>query len=167
SPSIYGIGRIGPLADLSIFNLTLNLIGCPVRAYGAASGLLFGEISALFYRYKSVGGIEYVADFLIGSRDEQPLQTRPGDSGTVWVVEGDSVDHNRMPVAVQWGGTVFAGDAVNFPFALATNLSTVCRELEVELFRSSNLATFEYWEAVGHYSIGAFACQLTQNQNLN
>lgn len=166
SPSVYGIGRLGPLADLSVYNLTLNLIGCPVRAHGCASGRLFGRIAALFYRYKSVGGFEYVADFLIGPRDARPLLTRPGDSGTVWVIESDDVDRDLSPVAVQWGGAVFTGDSAQLPFALATNLSTVCRELEVDLFRARNLATFEYWEAVGHYTVGAFACELVKDQNL-
>lgn len=166
NPSVYGIGQIGPLADLSVYNLTLNLIGCPVRAYGCASGRLFGRIAALFYRYRSVGGFEYVADFLIGSRGDTPLLTRPGDSGTLWVVESDDVEHDLMPIAIQWGGAVFSSDVAQLPFALATNLSTVCRELEVDLFRARGLASFEYWEAVGHYSIASFACQLVANDNL-
>jgi hypothetical protein len=166
NPSVYGIGRLGPLADLSVYNLTLNLIGCPVRAYGCASGRLFGRIAALFYRYKSVGGFEYVSDFLIGSRDENPLLTRPGDSGTLWVVENDNVEQDLMPIAIQWGGTVFSGETARLPFALATNLSTVCRELEVDIFRAREVTTFEYWEAVGHYSIAAFACQLVADEHL-
>jgi hypothetical protein len=166
NPSVYGVGALGPLADLSVYNLTLNLIGCPVRAHGAASGKLSGRIAALFYRYKSVGGFEYVADFLIGSRDTQPLETRPGDSGTVWVVEGDNVERDMMPIAVQWGGTVFETGAAQMPFALATNLSNVCRELEVELFRSRELAAFEYWEAVGHYTVSSLACTQPGDPNL-
>jgi hypothetical protein len=166
SPSIYGVGRIGPLEDLDVNNFTTNLIGCPVRAYGCASGRLFGRIAAFFYRYKSVGGFEYVADFLIGSRTEEPLQTRPGDSGTVWVVETDDPEKDLKPIAIQWGGTVFANENANLPFALATNLSTVCRELKVELFRFSGLASFEYWGAVGHYTIGSFACAQVRDENL-
>ena len=76
---IYGIGRIGKLADFDTNNLTLRLIGCPLRAYGAASGQMAGEVAALFYRYKSVGGFEYVADFLIGPRGGSvSLGTHPG-----------------------------------------------------------------------------------------
>jgi hypothetical protein len=166
SPSIYGVGKLGPLEDLDVNNFTTNLIGCPVRAYGCASGRLFGRIAAFFYRYRSVGGFEYVADFLIGSRTDEPLLTRPGDSGTVWVVETDDPEKDLRPVAVQWGGTVFANDTDNLPFALATNLSTVCRELDVELFRSRGVASFEYWGAVGHYTIGSFACGQVQDGNL-
>lgn len=166
SPSIYGVGWLGPLADLSVYNLSLNLIGCPVRASGCASGRLYGRIAALFYRYKAVGGFEYVADFLIGSRNALPMRTRPGDSGTVWVVESEDTKRNLMPIAVQWGGAVFSGDEAPLPFALATNLSNVCRELEVDLFRSRDLASFEYWGPLGHYSIGSFACDQIVNANL-
>jgi hypothetical protein len=166
SPGIYGVGRLGPLQDLDVNNFTTNLIGCPVRAYGCASGRLLGRIAAFFYRYRGVGGFEYVSDFLIGSRTEEPLQTRPGDSGTVWVVETDDPEKDLRPLAIQWGGTVFGAEVANLPFALATNLSTVCRELDVELVRSNGLASFEYWEAVGHYTVGSFACNLVQDANL-
>ncbi len=52
------------------------------------------------------------------------------------------------------------------PFALASNLSTVCRELRVDLVRSTEIASFEYWGAVGHYTIGSFACDQVQDSNL-
>jgi hypothetical protein len=164
---IYGVGQIGRLADLSTSNLTLDLIGCPVRAYGCASGALFGKISALFYRFKSVGGFEYVADFLIGSRTENPLATRPGDSGTVWVVEtGDN--RGLMPIATQWGGSVFgAGTSKQFPFALATNLSNVFQILDVDLVRDRNIASTNYWGPVGHYTIGSIACDLVEDPKLS
>jgi hypothetical protein len=166
SSAIYGVGRLGSLEDLDVNNFTTNLIGCPVRAYGCASGRLFGRIAAFFYRYRSVGGFEYVADFLIGSRTEDPLLTGPGDSGTVWVVETDDPTNDLRPLAIQWGGTVFANDSNNLPFALATNLSTVCRELDVQIVRSSSLPSFEYWGAVGHYTIGSFACEQVEDTNL-
>jgi hypothetical protein len=158
SASIYRIGQLGPLADLSIFNLSLNAIGCPVRASGGVSGLLEGRVAALFYRYKAVGGREYVADFLIGSRDDTPLGTHPGDSGSIWVIDSDDAPERNMPLAIQWGGAVFGNAYVRWPFALATNLSNVCRELNIEILRSSHLMQFEYWGAVGHYTIGSLAC---------
>jgi len=168
SPSIYGIGRLGPLADLSIYNMSLSLIGRPVRAQGAGSGALSGQIAALFYRYKAVGGLEYVADFLIGSRDDTSLLTHPGDSGCVWVTESNEVEFDRAPIAIQWGGAVFSANAgaSSMPFALASNLSTVCRELHVDLVRSTEIASFEYWGAVGHYTIGSFACDQVQDASL-
>lgn len=164
---VYGIGQIGRLADLSTANLTLDLVDCPVRAFGCASGELYGKISALFYRFKTVGGFEYVADFLIGSRTDEPLGTRPGDSGTIWMVEtGD--ERGLMPIATQWGGSVFAaGVTKQFPFALATNLSNVLQILDVDLIRDQNIASVNYWGPVGHYTIGSIACDLVQEQNLS
>jgi len=158
SASIYRIGQLGPLADLSVLNLSLNAIGCPVRASGGVSGSLEGRVAALFYRYKTVGGREYVADFLIGSRDDTPLRTRPGDSGSIWVVDSDDAPERNMPLGIQWGGAVFGNAYERWPFALATNLSNVCRELNIEIIRSSHFAQFEYWGAVGHYTIGSLAC---------
>ena len=57
SAAIYGLGLLGPLADISVQNLTLNLIGCPVRAIGGVSGPLKGQIAALFYRYETRAGL--------------------------------------------------------------------------------------------------------------
>ena len=103
---VYGVGEIGPLADLSDSNISLRLIGCPVRAYGAASGDMRGEICALFYRFKSVAGFEYVSDVLIGPKGKASLGTRPGDSGTLWLTDVES-EKNPRPIALQWGGQVF------------------------------------------------------------
>ena len=166
SASIFQLGQLGPLADLSVHNLSLNIIGCPVRARGGVSGPLAGRVAALFYRYKSVAGREYVADFLIGSQDETPLATHPGDSGSIWVVDSPDAAAPLMPLAIQWGGAVFGNALEKQPFALATNLSNVCRELNVEIRRSSHLAQFEYWGAVGHYTIGALACAQVQDERL-
>jgi hypothetical protein len=121
----------------------------------------------LFYRYKAVAGREYVADFLIGSRDETPLATHPGDSGSLWVVDSPDAAAPLMPLAIRWGGAVFGNALEKQPFALATNLSNVCRDLNVEILRSSHLASFEYWGAVGHYTIGALACGQVQDKRLH
>ena len=78
---IYGIGNIGEPIDLNINTISLYLIGYPVRAQGGTSGEMFGEIQGLFYRYKSIGGFDYVSDLLIGPRDENSsMMTRRGDS---------------------------------------------------------------------------------------
>lgn len=166
SAAIDQLGILGPLADLSTHNLSLHVIGCPVRATGGVSGPLEGKVAALFYRYKAVGGREYMADFLIGSRTDAPLETRPGDSGTVWVVDGDGGTEANMPLAVQWGGAVFGNAYERQPFALASNLSNVCRELSIEIIRASYFASFEYWGAVGHYTIGSLACTQAQDPRL-
>lgn len=157
--NVYGIGEMGPMADLGVDNLSLRLIDCPVRAYGCGSGPMKGAVKALFYRYKSLGGFEYVSDFLIGAREEgQDLSTHPGDSGTVWLLE--SKYEGLMPIAVQWGGQVFSSGGVQqqSSYALATCLSTVCNELNVDIIRDWNVGVSEYWGEVGHYAIGALAC---------
>jgi hypothetical protein len=87
TPQVYSIGVVDRLADLSIENISLQLVKARVRAYGCASGELYGRIWALFYRYKSVGGFEYVSDLFIGPRPGLPFQTFPGDSGTLWLLE--------------------------------------------------------------------------------
>src|SRR5262249_17044877 len=82
---VYGIGRMGEVAQLGNDSISLRLIDTPVKAYGCASGLLEGSIKALFYRYAVSSDYDYVADFLIGARDEKSsFATHPGDSGTVW-----------------------------------------------------------------------------------
>jgi hypothetical protein len=69
--------RMGPVINLSIDTLNLDLIGCPLKGYGAASGEMTGQVTALFYRYRSIGGSDYVADILIGPREpEQNVGTR-------------------------------------------------------------------------------------------
>lgn len=200
-----GFGATGALADLNAMNITSRLIDAPVVAAGAASGRLEGRIKALFYRYKSVGGFDYVADFLIAprdlaqearerarvpddGRDEKPLaadptlpkQTQPGDSGAVWHLvvppeekEGDANERDPFsgelrPLAIEWGGQVFADGAAQttFTFALATSLTTVCRELDVELVLEHNTGALPYWGQMGHYSIAAFACSALAGGNL-
>lgn len=231
---VYGIGVIDDPIDLNTDTISLDLIGCPVRAYGCASGPLRGEIQALFYRYKSVGGFDYVADFLIGPRTTPLLEkakagafkegdaevaamlTRPGDSGTLWFFDEDrdqsaapqearktegvpeqlgtapaaAADDSpgrarargderpprdgqppvrRMrPIALQWGGhRVLSTDAdKNLQFALATCLSTICRDLDVELIRGWNIGQSRYWGKTGHYKIGAKACLLVSTPEL-
>lgn len=163
---VFGLGTLGPLADLSPTNFSLKVVGCPVRAFGCASGEMYGSIFALFYRFKSVGGFEYVADFLIGPRaakeGEKPLPfgTHPGDSGTLWVLDGGKPDDGAnkrpsRPLAVQWGGQAFLenGKTARQPYVLATTLSTICSVLEVDVVSDWNTGLPDYWGAVGHYSI--------------
>ncbi len=158
-------GTVGPMADLSVNNVTLSLIGCHVRGYGSASGMMLGEIHALFYRYKSQGGFEYVADFFIGPRSHDAygapaFATHPGDSGTLWLLEPrPRTDRARepdyLPFAMQWGAQAFgaSASAAPQPYVLATCLSTVCGMLGVDLVRDWNLDQPDTWGAVGHFSI--------------
>lgn len=173
TPQVYGLGKLGPLADLSVENFSLQLIGARVRAYGAVSGVMEGQIAALFYRYKSVGGFEYVSDFLIGPRHDVKFQTHPGDSGTLWVLEllpdKEGKTQAPRPLALQWGGHVFTDSAGERrqSFALATNLSAVCHRLGLDLVTDWGQNLPEYWGAVGHFTIANIACQIVGKPTSN
>jgi len=183
----FGLGPMGAVADLNELNITTRLIDAPVIASGAASGRLEGRIKALFYRYKSVGGYDYVSDFLIaprqGSQTSTDLsQTQVGDSGAVWHLvtkqkrtsddagwtEDDDFEGELRPLAIEWGGQTFVDGNTrsSFAFGLATSLSTVCKALDVELVTEHNTGVLPYWGQVGHYSIAAFACKALPQGNL-
>ncbi|WP_077000920.1 S1/P1 Nuclease [Variovorax sp. KK3] len=164
---VYGLGDAGALADLSERNISLRLIGAVVVGHGAASGPLSGRIQALFYRHRSVGGYDDVADFLIAPATDAAPQTRPGDSGTVWHLEQTTPTAELRPLAVQWGGQTFVdGDRGSYNFALAASLSNVCRLLDVELVRAHNTGGQPYWGTMGHYSIATYACELVGSPKL-
>jgi hypothetical protein len=185
---IFGLGPLGALADLNELNITTRLIDAPVVALGAASGRLEGRIKALFYRYKSVGGYDYVSDFLVAPRlgaAEGPrefAQTQPGDSGAVWHLytnqkknrgdegwcEDDDFDGELRPLALEWGGQVFVEKSTtgSYAFALATSLTTVCKALDVELVLEHNTGVLPYWGQMGHYSIATFACEAVADATL-
>lgn len=173
---VYGIGEFGPLADLNPDTATLDLIGCTVVAHGAASGLMRGEIQGLFYRYRSLGGMDYVSDLLIGPSSAQKdaatqgeLLSAHGNSGAVWFLEQNEkgVVHKR-PIGLHWGAQTFIGSDTEAEtrFALASSLGTVCRELDVEIVRDMNTGLPETWGKTGHYKIGQIACSLVTNETL-
>ncbi len=64
----FGIGEIGEVFDATEHSVTLDIIGCPVRAFGGATGVIEGDVRALFFRYEVQGGQEYATDVLIGPR---------------------------------------------------------------------------------------------------
>jgi hypothetical protein len=183
---VFGIGEIGDPIDLSINNISLDIIDCPLRAFGAASGVMIGKIDALFYRYKSIGGFEYVSDLLIGPLDGE-LKNIPGNSGTIWFYDprlakkdtlsnGENANivqkglraHQLQPLAIEWGGHNLFVDqnGKEFNFVLASFLSNVCRELDVDLVRNWNTGYSEYWGKLGHYKIAQKACSLVSNHKL-
>ena len=163
---VLGMGPLDELMDLTQDSLTLGFVDSPVTAFGAASGLLQGRVAALFYRYRSVGGADYVTEFLIRPETFDGTGTTHGDSGTLWFWKQPSSDgrpERLRPFAMQWGGHTLvdlAGNSQrNGRFALAASLSTICRELNVSLVRDWNSGLPEYWGDVGHYTIGFFACE--------
>jgi hypothetical protein len=179
----YGIGEIGEMFDATKQSVTLDLIGCPLRAFGGTSGVMEGEIQALFYRYKSQGGFDHATDLLIGPRSVGRASvpfTAPGDSGTLWFYDpplrsaapsqhGHTGPHapfergknarRLQPIAMQWGGErMRLEDGTLSAFASASFLSTICDQLEIELVRDWSTGHDEYWGKVGHFSIGWKAC---------
>jgi hypothetical protein len=91
----YGLGPTGALADLNELNIGVQLIDAPVVASAAASGRLEGRIKALFYRYKSVGGYDYVSDFLIAPRVLDAESPGPFQAG----LDSDAARRLRRGVA--------------------------------------------------------------------
>jgi hypothetical protein len=152
---VYGLGPIGPIADLNEANIRLRLIDAKVVGFGATSGRLEGRIAALFYRYKSVAGFDYVADFLIAPTNNDG--TQPGDSGTVWHLVPKDDDELLRPIAVEWGGQTFAESGRQPRFALATSLSSACKQLDVDLVRADDAGAHPFWGQTGHYDIATFA----------
>ena len=70
------------------------------------------------------------------------------------------------PLAVEWGAQTFSVDGGAYNFALATNLSNVCKLLDVELVSAHNTAAQPYWGATGHYSIGNVAVGQVKDKKL-
>lgn len=164
-------GPLGEVADFSADTASLAWIGQPVVAQGGASGEMQGEIKALFYRYKSVGGRDYVADLVIGSRAgaETSLATQPGDSGALWCMDGVIAPGVRSPLALEWGGQrVHSGPAAGklLQFSLATALSVILRELCLDVVHDPADERVEYWGPVGHFKIGQQACFLIRDEAL-
>ncbi|MBA3914326.1 MAG: hypothetical protein H0X25_10860, partial [Acidobacteriales bacterium] len=161
---------LGTVADFSADTASLSWIGWPVVAHGAASGEMCGEIKAIFYRYKSVGGRDYVADFVIGSRSDKPLVTQPGDSGALWCIDGVFQENTLSPVAIEWGGQrVTSGADADTGFlqlSLSTSMAVILRELSLDVVQDPAAERTQYWGPVGHYKIGQQACFLISDQNL-
>ncbi|HKF59251.1 MAG TPA: S1/P1 Nuclease [Blastocatellia bacterium] len=191
---IFGLGVLGPIISFDHYNASLDWIGVPVIAHGAAGGCLKGEIKALFYRYGTLNGTDYVSDFLIGGRADQPLTTAPGDSGTLWCVDptvfgeqpangakpqkqgdknqkaprGAEMVLRYRPLAIQWGGQkLSANGGVQYTqYALASAASVACRQLDVEIVTDLNAEHPQYWGAVGHYKIAEIAIGLVSDKQL-
>jgi len=174
-----GIAPVQPVLDLHDNSFTLKLISMKVVGRSAVTGNIRGEIHALFYRCKAMGGSEYLTDFLIGPETYGPgqkheeerkgtnvsLAVHHGDSGTVLFIEHEETDPDKgkkpatkhyYPFALLWGKDEFIEDGKRLvhPFALATSLSTALNQLDVDLVRDINLDQEYIWGWLGHYVIG-------------
>jgi hypothetical protein len=182
---------IQDMVEFSADTASLDWIGFHVVAHGAVSGDISGEIRALFYRYKSMGGREYVSEFLIGSRtnskrDEEksggkakarleesvpptPLMTMPGDSGTLWCLDPEDTGGALRPVALEWGGQRLGNDPSDvsyLQFCLASSVAVICRELGLDIISDFRAEHTQYWGAVGHFKIAQQACFQVQDSSL-
>jgi len=162
---------LGQVADFSAETASLAWIGRPVMGQGAASGAMHGEIKALFYRYKSIGGRDYIADFVIGSRTggDPPLITQPGDSGSIWCMDSLFGPNTLSPVALEWGGQRISDgrDAGRYlQLSLATSMAIILRELNLDIVQDPAAERTQYWGPVGHFKIGQQACYLVKDPAL-
>ena len=163
---VFTLGPLGPLLDFNVNSLNLSVIGAKVKGFGAGSGPIEGQVSALFYRYRSMGGIEYVSDFFIGPNDVDRPVVRRGNSGAVLSLV--MKDNSLRPFAVTWGAHEFVTgpERTSMGYALATGLGNVCRLLDVDLVRGWNVDVPYTWGKTGHFKIGFRAADLVSNDNL-
>lgn len=169
---VFGLGEIKGVADVSHDTLSLKLIGCPLLGYGCSSGVMKGEIAALFYRYASSGGYDYVADYIVGpratknSRQTAPFAPAKGDSGTLLVVDDPNSSENGKAIGVLWGGQKSEAGAVEQPYGLVTNLTTVCRLLGVEFVCAWNTGYDDYFGAYAHVVLPSLCADVVKNAKL-
>ena len=187
-----GVGRMGQPIDISADKMSLNLIGCPLFTELPGGIRVEGKVHGLFYRHATVGGVDSLTEFLVGPRrNDESVETRPGDSGAVWFwdeaaepanpAKADAPEEeykqgrqgaNAMavpafrPLAVQWGGHGFStpGSDRASEFVLATSLSSICKVLGVDVVEDWGTGQSRYWGKVGHYNIGYAACFALQSE---
>jgi len=169
---IFGIGEVKGIADINHDTLSLKLVGCPVSGYGCSSGVMKGEIIGLFYRYASVGGYDYVADYLIGPRNLEkdkkanPFSPRHGDSGTLLVIDNSDSSEHMKAICVLWGGQKDESGGMEQPYGLATNLGTICKQLDVELVSDWNLGYDTYFGAYAHVVLPSLCAGMVKDKKL-
>ena len=96
----------------------------------------------MFYRYRSVGGFDYVSDFLIAP-EEGEQGSHHGDSGALWHLQMPGPDgkedtrplaeRDLKPLAIEWGAQVFAESGERSTYSVATSLSNICKMLVYRL----------------------------------
>jgi hypothetical protein len=93
-----GIAPVGTVLDLYDNSFNLKLITMKVVGQSAVSGLIRGEIHGLFYRYKSMGGADYISDFLIGP--ETYDRARHRRQRTRWRRTSNGMSRSRFITAI-------------------------------------------------------------------
>ncbi len=168
---VYGLGKVNGIFDVNHDTLSLSLVGYPVKGYGCASGVMRGEIVALFYRYKAAGGYDYVTDYLVGPRkgeEGHTLNFAPsnGDSGTLLVIDSPGKSADMKAIAVLWGGQNDVSSDNVQRYGLAANLGTVCQCLDIELVGDWNIGYDRYFGAFAHVTLPSLCVQFLKDTNL-
>jgi len=112
------LGSIGSLIDFNDHSASLDWIRRRIVGFGAASGIINGEIWALFYRYLNVAGVDYIADVLVGGRDGVPLALNPGDSGTLLCIAREEFEQAASNPEETAGAAAAADPPLIRPFAV-------------------------------------------------
>lgn len=152
---IYQMSDLQNPADLNVSNINLSLIGTQLVAYGARSRLMKGEIHALFPRYSSISGLDYVADFLVGPREGTAFTPGPGDSGALWAVESTK---GIIPLGLNWGALSFLRGQTPTEFALGTFLSNISEALAVDVETGHNRSFLPVWGKAKHENFAGILC---------
>ena len=158
------------MEDVHERSLSLRIIDRTVVGYGAASGLVEGTIKALFYRYRSVGGFDYVGDFLI-SPEARPTGTQHGDSGMIWNLDladdsgasspADDDTPRFRPLAMQWGGQALGtDDDADVSFRRGDQPEHRVPAARRRAGDRPGARGTGLLGRVGHYSVGAYATAL-------
>ena len=165
-PDVFQVGPLGPIADFNVHSLTLAVIGRAVRGFGAGSGQIHGQVSALFYRYRAMGGMEYVSDYLIGPTSSEGTVVKHGDSGAVLSLDTPG---GLRPFSIVWGAHEFVSGSqqASMGYGLATGLGNVCRLLDIDLVRGWNIDQPYTWGKTGHFKIGFRAADLVADPKLS
>jgi hypothetical protein len=169
---IFGIGEVNGIADINHDTLSLNLIGCHLKGFGSVSGLMKGEIIALFYRYTSSGGYDIVSDYLVGPRIEEnghvklAFSPQKGDSGTLMVIDDNNSEEDRKAIGILWGGQRSLSGIGTQPYGLVTNLGTICRMLDVELVCNWNTGYEIYFGAYAHFTLPSLSIGIVEDSEL-
>jgi hypothetical protein len=169
SSKIYSIGKVTGIADINHDTLSLKLIGCPVKGCGAVSGLMYGQIAGLFYRYTFTGGYDYVADYLVVPRkkeDASRFAPNHGDSGTLFVVDDADSNEDMKAIGILWGGQEDTSNGPKLPAGLMTNLGTICQKMDIELIGDWNARYDNYFGQYAHIVLPSLCFDVIKNEKL-
>lgn len=172
SSQIFGLGELTGVLDINHDTLSLNLLGCNLKGSGCISGLMKGEIIGLFYRYTTAGGYDYIADYLVASRQDKtnrenfPFNPTYGDSGTIMVVDEPGKEEHMKALGILWGGMHDVSDGKVQPYGLVTNFGTVCKLLDIELIHGWNRMYDSYFAAYAHTVLPSWCTDYIKEKSL-